>query len=80
MYGTEREPAFLSPRQAARLLGVYETTIGGWAAEGLIAVVRRGASVRVPRAEVDRVRTLLGMSGAPGAGAPGPRLARRAED
>jgi excisionase family DNA binding protein len=47
--------AAYTAKQVARSLQVCERTIRRWAAENKIKAIRRGRTVRIPRAEVERL-------------------------
>jgi excisionase family DNA binding protein len=52
---TGEKPVLLSVRDAARLLGVGESTLWRSASRGEILKVRVGRRVLIPRSEIDRI-------------------------
>ena len=48
-------PPFVTPMQAAEMLGVGKNTIYGLISAGEIGVLRLGRLIRIPRQELDRL-------------------------
>jgi len=54
---TVMAPPFVTPMQAAELLGIGKNTIYGLIAAGDIGVLRLGRLIRIPRQELERLAT-----------------------
>ncbi len=62
---TPIQPAYLTPRDVAKLLRVTEKSVRAWAANGTLKAVRLGTLIRIERGELDRFLAGGGNAGSP---------------
>ena len=53
---TEPEPEFLTPPQAAKLLGVNPDKVRGWIRTGRLPAVKSGRAYKIKRTDLDALR------------------------